>query len=165
MGKNVVVPFCRTRCRNELECGPMPNGMVALPNIGGALCSTPQRFGWRPLLECHAVTLPRRESRWNLQGCPKLANGSQPLVGRSSPYYEQFNTPVGWITHNIVHIKSKRKNNYRRHVWTIKPCRMSATTLLYNINTDRTSSLAWEWMRKHQKILHSNGLVDNIICL
>jgi len=36
-------------CRNaakmrnplKLECGPMPNVMVALPNIGGALCSTP----------------------------------------------------------------------------------------------------------------------------
>jgi len=26
----------------ELEYGPMPNLMVALPNIGGALCSTPQ---------------------------------------------------------------------------------------------------------------------------
>ena len=26
----------------ELECGPMPNLMAALPNIGGALCSTPQ---------------------------------------------------------------------------------------------------------------------------
>ena len=25
-----------------LECGPMSNVMVALPNIGGALCSTPQ---------------------------------------------------------------------------------------------------------------------------
>ena len=25
-----------------LECGPMPNLMVALPNIGGTLCSTPQ---------------------------------------------------------------------------------------------------------------------------
>jgi len=27
------------------------------------------KFGWRPL-ECCAVTLPRRETRWNLQGCP-----------------------------------------------------------------------------------------------
>ena len=27
---------------SQLECGPMPNVMVALPNIGGALCSTPQ---------------------------------------------------------------------------------------------------------------------------
>ena len=26
----------------KLECVPMPNLMVALPNIGGALCSTPQ---------------------------------------------------------------------------------------------------------------------------
>ena len=24
------------------KCGPMPNVMAALPNIGGALCSTPQ---------------------------------------------------------------------------------------------------------------------------
>jgi len=44
------------------------------------------KFGWRPLLECRAVTLPRRETRLNLQECPKLVNRSQPLVGRSSPY-------------------------------------------------------------------------------
>ena len=53
---------------------------------GGALCSTPQ-CGWRPLVECRAVTLPRRETRWNLLGCPKLVKRSQPLVGRSSRYY------------------------------------------------------------------------------
>jgi len=35
---------------NKLECGPMPNVMVALPNKGGALCSMPQ-FGWCPLLD------------------------------------------------------------------------------------------------------------------
>ena len=34
----------------QLECGPMPNVMVALLNIGGALCSAPQ-FGWRPQLD------------------------------------------------------------------------------------------------------------------
>ena len=28
--------------KTKLECGPMPNLMVALTNIGGALCSTPQ---------------------------------------------------------------------------------------------------------------------------
>jgi len=28
--------------KKELECGQMPNVMVALTNIGGALCSTPQ---------------------------------------------------------------------------------------------------------------------------
>ena len=26
----------------KLECGPLPNLMVALPNVAGALCSTPQ---------------------------------------------------------------------------------------------------------------------------
>jgi len=63
----------------------MPNVMVALSNTGGALCSTPH-FGWRPLLECRAVTLRRRVTRWNLLGSPKLTKRSQPLVGRSTPY-------------------------------------------------------------------------------
>ena len=48
----------------------MPNVMAALPNIGGALCSTPQ-FGWRPLLECRAVTLPRHEIPLKLPGVPQ----------------------------------------------------------------------------------------------
>jgi len=48
------------------------------------------KFGWRPALKCRAVTLPRRETRWNLQGCPKLANTYQPIVGRSSPYHENM---------------------------------------------------------------------------
>jgi len=34
--------------------------------------------------------LPRRETHWNLQGCLKLANRCQPVVGRSSPYYEDM---------------------------------------------------------------------------
>jgi len=66
----------------------MSSVMAALPNIGGALCSTPQSLAdaQRPLLDYRAVTLPRRETRWNLQGCPKLTKGSQPIVGQSSPY-------------------------------------------------------------------------------
>jgi len=52
--------------------------------------SNATKFGWRPLLECHAVTLSRRKTRWNLQGCPKLVNRSQLLVGRSSPYCEDM---------------------------------------------------------------------------
>jgi len=31
-----------TQGYHKLECGPMPNVMVALLYIGGALCSTPQ---------------------------------------------------------------------------------------------------------------------------
>jgi len=48
------------------------------------------KFGWRPLLECRAVMLPSRETRWNYLGCPKLTKWSQPLVGRSSPYCEDM---------------------------------------------------------------------------
>ena len=47
------------------------------------------KFGWGALLERRAVTMTRRETRWNVQGCPKLANGSQPLVGQSSPRVEE----------------------------------------------------------------------------
>jgi len=32
------------KTKSKLECGPMPNLMVALPNTGGALCSMPQSF-------------------------------------------------------------------------------------------------------------------------
>jgi len=40
------------------------------------------KFGWHPILECRAVTLTRCETRWNLLGCLKQPNRSQPLVGR-----------------------------------------------------------------------------------
>jgi len=36
--------LCRVghKTTTQLECGPMPNVMAALANIGGALCSKPQ---------------------------------------------------------------------------------------------------------------------------
>jgi len=48
------------------------------------------KFGWRPLLDCRAVTLSIRETRWNHLGCPKLVNRSQPLVGLSLSYCEDM---------------------------------------------------------------------------
>jgi len=44
------------------------------------------KFGWLPLSDVAAVTKPRHKTRWNLLGCPKLMNRSQPLVGQSLPY-------------------------------------------------------------------------------
>ena len=35
-------PLLSPRFTYQLECGPMPNVLAALLNIGGALCSTPQ---------------------------------------------------------------------------------------------------------------------------
>jgi len=40
LGQSSFVPV--QGIQTTLECGPMPNLMVALANIGGALCSTPQ---------------------------------------------------------------------------------------------------------------------------
>ena len=51
------------------------------PNIVQSLAS---------LSDVGAVMKPRLEARWNLLGCPKLANRSQPLVDRSSPYREDM---------------------------------------------------------------------------
>jgi len=88
--ERVMIPV---KIIKKLECGPMPNLMAALPNTGGALCSTPQSLVdaqyWNAV-QYPGLTLRRRETRWNLQGCLKLANRSQPLVGRSSPYYEDM---------------------------------------------------------------------------
>ena len=45
----------------KLECEPMPNVMVALPNIAGAPLFNAV---WLTLTtRCRAVTLPRRETR------------------------------------------------------------------------------------------------------
>ena len=71
-------------------------------NTKTRMCANAQRDGrpaehrWRPLFNaavwlmpitrCHAVTSPRCKTRWNLQGCLKLPDQSQPSVGRSSPY-------------------------------------------------------------------------------
>jgi len=48
------------------------------------------KFGWFPLSDVDAVTKSRRKTPWNLLGCCKLTNRSQPLVGRSSPYCEKM---------------------------------------------------------------------------
>jgi len=53
------------------KCGPMPNMMVALPNIGGALYSTLQSLA-DATTTCRAVTMPRRKTSRKLVGCPKL---------------------------------------------------------------------------------------------
>jgi len=42
LGEEKKIEEDRNHSVKILECGPMLNMMVALPNIGGALCSTPQ---------------------------------------------------------------------------------------------------------------------------
>jgi len=60
----------------------------------------PAYYRWRRLFNAAVWLTPtirvpcsnaaNTRNRWNLQGCPKLANRSQLLVGRSSPYYEDM---------------------------------------------------------------------------
>ena len=61
----------------------MPNVMAALPNIGGALCSTPQ-FGWRPLLDCRAVTLPKMRNPLKL---PRVPQTNETISAASGPKF------------------------------------------------------------------------------
>ena len=63
---------------NNWNVGQCPTWWLCLFNAA--------KFGTR----CREVTLPRRKACWNLQGCPKLLNWSQPLVDQSSPYYEDM---------------------------------------------------------------------------
>ena len=51
-----------------LQCGPMPNVMVALPNIGGALCSTPQSLDRaHAQVPCSNATKIREPKTWRMQ--------------------------------------------------------------------------------------------------
>jgi len=49
------------------------------------------KFGWRPLLECRAVTLPRQETRWNVLG----AQTPEPIWAISGPKFAILQGHVG----------------------------------------------------------------------
>ena len=67
----------------------MPNVMAALTNIGGVNCSTPQSLAdITTRVPCSNATKTRNTLK--CAGVTKLANRSQPLVGRSSPYCEDM---------------------------------------------------------------------------
>jgi len=75
----------------------MPNVMVALSNIGGALCSTPQSLAdahyWMP---CSNAAKTRNPLKF--AGVPQTTGSiSAPLVGRSSPYCEDV-----WRTYRCL---------------------------------------------------------------
>jgi len=71
---NLLAPNGKTKHNTTLEmwANAQRDGCPAKyswhPLFNAAKC------GWRPLLECHAVTLPRRKTHWNSQVCLKLTN-------------------------------------------------------------------------------------------
>ena len=67
----------------------MPNVMVALPNIRGALYSTPQSLA--DAYYCMPCSnAAKTQNQLKFAGVPQTGNRSQPLVGRSSPYYQDM---------------------------------------------------------------------------
>ena len=63
----------------------MPNVMATLPNIGGALCSTPESLAdAHYYMPCSNAAKTRKPLK--VAGVPQTAERSQPLAGRSSPY-------------------------------------------------------------------------------
>jgi len=54
-----TVHKANTANKIKLECGPMSNVMAALPNIGGALCSTPHWLMPTTTVPCSNVEISR----------------------------------------------------------------------------------------------------------
>ena len=75
--------------QTRLECGPMTNVMVALPNIGGALCSTPQSLADT---HCHAVNAAKTQKTLKLAGVPQTP---EPISAVSGPKFTILSGRVG----------------------------------------------------------------------
>ena len=82
--------MCRPYNITALECGPMPNVMAAMLNLGHAFCES-SIIPFLVLCQKLWLTPTTRVPCSNplkFAGCPKLLNRAQPLVGWSSPYCE-----------------------------------------------------------------------------
>ena len=75
--------------KKRLECGPMINVMVTLPKLVAP--SVQRRKVWlTPTTRVPCSNAAKTRNPLKFGGCPKLTKGSQPLVGRCSPYYEDM---------------------------------------------------------------------------
>jgi len=70
--------------KKKLECGPMPNVMAALPNIGGVLCSTPQS-----LADAYTTRVPcsNAAKTRNLLKCAGVPQTRQRISAISRPKF------------------------------------------------------------------------------
>jgi len=100
-----LIPTARVQCSNAANTGERKTwtqsefctwqNSVKGQQPPKCICSVPaqetaKHLGWPSLSDVGAVTKQRRETCWNFLGCSKLANRSQPLVSRSSPYCEDM---------------------------------------------------------------------------
>ena len=75
--------------KKNQKCGPMPNLMVALPNIGGALCSTPQSLADAHYqMPCSNAAKTRNQLKF--AGVPQTGQPISAASRPSSPYCEDM---------------------------------------------------------------------------
>jgi len=70
--------------KNKLECGPMPSVMATLPNIGGALCSTPQSLADTTGVPCSTGNAAKTQNLLKLAGVPQTTG---PISTASGPKF------------------------------------------------------------------------------
>jgi len=68
----------------KLGCGPMPNVMAALPNIGGALCSTPQSLADARCARVPCSNAAKKRNPLKFAGVPQTP---EPISAVSGPKF------------------------------------------------------------------------------
>jgi len=74
----------------------MPNAMAALPIVGGALCSTPQTFGSRPVLDYTRMPCNAAKT-WNPLKFAGVPQTRQQISAASTPKFTILYEHVGKI--------------------------------------------------------------------
>jgi len=82
-----------TQNHTQLECGPIPNVMAALPNIGGARCSTPQ-FWLTPTTTVSCSNTAKTRNPLKLAGMPQT---NETISAASGPKFTILWGHVGEI--------------------------------------------------------------------
>jgi len=130
----------------------MPSLMAALPNIGDALCWTPQ-FGWRPLLECRAVTDELQQS------LPPGDLSSSPAV--------KFDCRLHYATNNIVATKNTKLRRslvqmclHTSIVQICPPLRLAKLLTSHYDGDPKTGSSQISFHHSHALLKHSTCIIQ-----
>jgi len=75
------------RGKKELECGPMPNVMAALPNIGGALSGQRRKVWLTPNTGVPCSNAAKTRNPLKLAGMPQT---TRPISAASGPKFAIF---------------------------------------------------------------------------
>ena len=114
-----LLTFCSQRLdwynKTHYKCGPMPNVMAALPNIGGALCSTPQSL-LTPTTRVPCSNAAKMRNPLKFTRVPQTRQQISAASRPSSPYYQ---------------------NTYRRYCCLTSFFRLSIHALIVKISSDK----------------------------